>query len=72
MAARATHGWRINSIGGFTRVIHHDLNPTATAVIPPSAPSQRSETPDEVIPGTARRPVVTGKGGRLSVGSGGV
>jgi beta-lactamase class A len=76
---RATHGWRINSIGGFTwstgyysivvlsmdnptmsygvttvegiaRAIHHDLNPTVTAVIPPSAPSQRSETPDEVIP----------------------
>jgi beta-lactamase class A len=76
---RATHGWRINSIGGFTwstgwysivvlstdnptmsygvttveaiaRAIHHDLNPTVTTVIPPSAPSQRSQTPDEVIP----------------------
>jgi beta-lactamase class A len=76
---RATHGWRINSIGGFTgpknwysvvvlsmdnrtmsygittvesiaRVIHRDLNPTATAVIPPSAPNPTWGKPDESIP----------------------
>jgi beta-lactamase class A len=76
---RATHGWRIHSIGGFTghgrsygivvltqdnptmaygittieaiaRAIHHDLNPTATSVIPPSEPSPSWTIPDEVIP----------------------
>ena len=73
---RATHGWRINSIGGFTwpnrwysivvlsmdnptmsygiatvesiaRVIHRDLNPTARAVIPRSAPNPAWGHPDE-------------------------
>jgi beta-lactamase class A len=76
---RATHGWRINSIGGFSRpgawytivvlsqdnptmsygittveaiarVIHRDLNPTATAVISPSKPNATWETPDERLP----------------------
>jgi beta-lactamase class A len=80
---RATHGWRINSIGGFTwpkrwysivvlstdnpsmsygittvesiaRVVHRDLNPTVTAVVPPSAPNPRWGKPDESIP--AQRP----------------
>ena len=74
-----THGWRINSIGGFTwpqhwysivvlsmdnptmsygittveaiaRVIHRDLNPTVTAVIPRSAPDPGWGKPDETIP----------------------
>jgi Beta-lactamase enzyme family len=76
---RATHGWRIHSIGGFTghgrsysivvltqnnptmgygivtieaiaRAIHRDLNPAATSVIPPSAPSPSWNAPDERIP----------------------
>lgn len=76
---RRTHGWRINSIGGFTwpqqwysmvvlsmdnptmsygittvesiaRVIHRDLNPTVTAVIPRSAPNPGWGNPDETIP----------------------
>jgi beta-lactamase class A len=75
----STHGWRINSIGGFTwpqhwysivvlsmdnptmsygittvetiaRVIHRDLNPTVTAVIPLSAPASGWGKPDETIP----------------------
>ena len=82
---RATHGWRINSLGGFTwstgwysivvlsmdnptmaygittvetiaRAIHHDLNPTVTAVIPPSAPSPAWGTPDELIPAQPASP----------------
>lgn len=77
--SRATHGWRINSIGGFTwpnhwysivvltmdnptmsygvttiesvaRVIHHDLNPTATSVIAPSRPNPTWANSDEEIP----------------------
>lgn len=76
---RATHGWRIHSIGGFTwskgwysigvltqdnptmaygittvqavaRAVHHDLNPAAKSVIPPSAPNPSWGTPDEQIP----------------------
>jgi beta-lactamase class A len=75
---RATHGWRINSIGGFTcptgwysivvlsmdnptmaygittveaiaKVIHRDLNPAATSVIPLSTPGPAWGTPDERI-----------------------
>ncbi|MGZ4558700.1 MAG: serine hydrolase [Mycobacteriaceae bacterium] len=75
----STHGWRINSIGGFTwpqhwysivvlsmdnptmsygittvetiaRVIHRDLNPTVTAVIPLTAPASGWGKPDETIP----------------------
>jgi len=75
----ATHGWRINSIGGFTwptgwysivvlsmdnptmaygittveaiaKVIHHDLNPAVTSVIPLSTPGPAWGTPDERIP----------------------
>jgi hypothetical protein len=81
----STHGWRINSIGGFTwpqhwysivvlsmdnptmsygittvetiaRVIHHDLNPTVTAVIPRSAPAPGWGKPDETIPTLAAMP----------------
>jgi beta-lactamase class A len=76
---RATHGWRINSIGAFTwskgwysivvlsqdnptmaygittvegiaRVIHRDLNPTVTSVIPLSPVSPSWGTPDERLP----------------------
>ncbi len=76
---RATHGWRIHSIGGFTwsrgwysivvltqdnstmaygiatveaiaRAINHDLNPSASAVIAPSAVSPSWGQPDEQIP----------------------
>lgn len=76
---RATHGWRINSIGFFTwpkgrytiavlsqdnptmsygittveaiaRVIHRDLNPTVTSVIPASTPDRTWGTPDERLP----------------------
>ncbi len=76
---RATHGWRIHSLGAFTwskgwytivvltqdnptmgygittveaiaRAVHRDLNPTVTAVIPPSAASPSWGTPDERIP----------------------
>jgi len=76
---RATHGWRIHSIGCFTRsgggysivvltqdnptmaygirtieaiarVIHHDLNPGTTSVIPPSGTSPSWGAPDERIP----------------------
>jgi beta-lactamase class A len=76
---RATHGWRIHSIGCFTskggnysivvltqdnpsmaygiatieriaKVIHRDLNPGATSVIPPSAVSPSWGTSDERIP----------------------
>lgn len=76
---RATHGWRIHSIGCFTgrgggysivvltqnnptmaygirtieaiaRVIHRDLNPATTSVIPPSEVSPSWGTPDERIP----------------------
>jgi beta-lactamase class A len=76
---RASHGWRINSIGGFTwpggwysivvlsmdnptmsygittaeavaRVIHRDLNPNATGVIPMSTPNPAWGTADERIP----------------------
>lgn len=75
---RATHGWRINSLGGFTwstgwysivvlsmdnptmsygittveaiaRAVHHDLNPTVTAVVPLSAPGPAWGTPDEPV-----------------------
>jgi beta-lactamase class A len=82
---RATHGWRINSIGGFSwrggwysivvlsqdnptmsygittveaiaRVIHRDLNPTVTAVVPPSKPSATWETPDERLPALPATP----------------
>jgi hypothetical protein len=83
---RGTHGWRINSIGGFTwstgwysivvlsmdnptmsygitsveaiaRVIHRDLNPTVTSVIPPSTPSPGWGTPDERIPALPATPL---------------
>ena len=76
---RATHGWRINSIGGFTwpkrwysivvlstdnrtmpygittvesiaRMVHRDLNPTVTGVVPPSTRNRRWGKPDESIP----------------------
>ena len=76
---RATHGWRIHSIGAFTRpkgwytsvvltqdnptmaygvttieaiarAVNHDLNPTAKAVVPPSAASPSWGTPDEQLP----------------------
>jgi beta-lactamase class A len=76
---RATHGWRIHSIGCFTsksgnysivvltqdnptmaygittiervaRVIHRDLNPGTTSVIPPSEVSASWGTSDERIP----------------------
>ncbi len=76
---RATHGWRIHSIGCFTskggsysivvltqdnptmaygittietvaKVIHRDLNPGTTSVIPPSAVSPSWGTSDERIP----------------------
>src|SRR4051794_3762513 len=75
---RATHGWRVNSIGGLTwptrwysivvlstdnptmpyrittvesiaRVVHRDLNPSVTAVVPPSAPDPRWGKSDETI-----------------------
>src|SRR3954453_23688501 len=94
---RATHGWRINSIGGFTwperwysivvlstdnrtmsygittvesiaRVVHRDLNPTVTAVVPPSEPSSRWGKPDETIP--AQREITRRKAG-LAHGTGG-
>ena len=81
----STHGWRINSIGGFTwpqhwysivvlsmdnptmsygvttvesiaRVIHRDLNPTFTAVVPQSAPAPGWGKPDESIPTLATNP----------------
>jgi beta-lactamase class A len=80
---RATHGWRIHSIGAFTgrgvsysivvltednptmlygidtieaiaRAINHDLNPTATSVIPSTVPS--SSSPDESIPALTNIP----------------
>lgn len=76
---RATHGWRVHSIGSFTgrgggysivvltqnnatmaygvttveaiaRAINHDLNPTATAVVPAHRPSPEWGIPDERIP----------------------
>ena len=82
---RATHGWRIHSIGCFTskggnysivvltqdnptmpygiatiegvaRVIHRDLNPGNTSVIPPSAVSPTWGTADEFIPALPNTP----------------
>jgi beta-lactamase class A len=82
---RATHGWRIHSIGGFTwpkgwysivvltqdnstmaygvatieaiaRAVHHDLNPAAPSVTPPSSPNPSWGTPDEQIPALASIP----------------
>ncbi len=82
---RATHGWRIHSIGAFTwsrgwytivvlsmdnptmaygittvetiaRAIHHDLNPTVTAVIPLSTPNPAWGTPDEPVPAPSAGP----------------
>jgi Beta-lactamase enzyme family len=76
---RATHGWRIHSIGCFTghhrgytivvltqdnptmtygistiqraaEVIHRQLNPAGTALLPPPAPSPSWGHPDERIP----------------------
>ena len=40
----------ITTIERAAEVIHHDLNPTATAVIPPSTPARSWGTPDEHIP----------------------
>lgn len=83
--SRATHGWRINSIGGFTtpsrwytievlsmdnptmsygvntiesvaRVVHRDLNPGVTSVIPRSVPNSTWGTSDEDIPALPRIP----------------
>lgn len=82
---RATHGWRIHSIGCFTgpgggysivvltqdnptmaygirtieaiaRVIHRDLNPGTTSVIPFSEVSPSWGTPDERIPAAPQIP----------------
>ncbi len=44
-------GYGITTIERAAKVIHHDLNPTAAAVIPPSAPSASWGTPDERVPG---------------------
>lgn len=82
---RATHGWRVHSIGCFTgpgggysivvlthnnptmtygirtieaiaRAVNHDLNPHATAVVPPSGTFPSWGTPDEHIPALPRIP----------------
>jgi Beta-lactamase enzyme family len=45
-----TMAYGINTIEGAAQVIHHDLNPSAQSVIPPSVPNPTWGIPDEPIP----------------------
>jgi len=40
----------VSTVQRIARVIHHDINPTVTSVIPPSTANPSWGTPDERIP----------------------